>query len=338
MSQNNEKKDRIAKYLQNLNGGILFDELADNYLKEAGVFEILHGIPVPIAAGKGDELSTLTIALGMARVIGGDINFVYKDSYIKYLKHLFGENVIKALISEGAKAGREGDFEIACMLFRTCLVIEPKSQDALYLYGRACKDAYEVEGKDEAYVGNFKAESLEVFELLTMIHPEFAMGYYFLGYGYANLGLYLKSKLIWQKFIELTPATGDSEIEDLRNEIAERLELLEEPVKIEEGVNSILSGDYAGGLEILEKYKEGRYKDWWPLWYYMAVCEASLGNAQNAIKYYKQALVYTPSNTDIMEDLASVYAAIGDQANAQKYYNKIEIVKGNIEEEQAISE
>ncbi len=48
---------------------------------------------------------------------------------------------------------------------------------------------------------------------------------------------------------------------------------------------------------------------------------ASLGEAESAIDYYKQALIYTPSN-DIMEELASVYTAIGDQVNASKYLNK----------------
>ena len=32
-----------------------------------------------------------------------------------------------------------------------------------------------------------------------------------------------------------------------------------------------------------------------------------------------------------MEELASVYTAIGDQVNASKYLNKIDIVKNNIE-------
>ena len=333
MSKQKSKQDRIAKYLQDLNGGILFDELSDKYLKDAGVFEILHGIPVPIAAGVGDELTTLTIAFGMARVIGADTNFEYKDNYISYIKYIFGEDASKALIAEGAKYGQSRKYEVAAMFFRSVLVFDPKSRDALYLYGRACKDAYEQEKEDESYVGSFKAESLEVFELLTMIHPDFAMGYYFLGYGYANMGLYTKANLTWKTFIELTAASGDTEVEELRSEISERLDTLEEPVKIEEGVNCVLSGDYMGGLDILSKYKDGKYRDWWPLWYYMAVCAASLGEAESAIDYYKQALIYSPSSTDIMEELASVYTAIGDQVNALKYINKIDIVNNNIEQE-----
>lgn len=333
MYQNNEKKDRIAKYLQKLNGGILFDELADKYLIKAGLYDLLHGIPVPVTSDMGDELSTLTIALGMARIIGADNNFKYRDIYIKYMENIFGNNLERALIAEGAKYGKSRDYEIACMFFRAVLLVEPKSRDALYLYGRACKDAYEIPNDDETYVGNFKAESLEIFELLTMLHDEFAMGYYFLGYGYANLGLYVKAELTWNTFMELTAAPDDDEIQELRSEVGERLYALNEPVKIEKGVNRILSGDYLGGIEILSKYKDGQYKDWWPLWYYLAIAEESLGNAAASIEYYKKALTYTPSNIDIMEKLASVYALIGDNENSVKYLNKIQLVKNNIENE-----
>ena len=329
-----KRKDRIEKYLQKKNAGILFDELADPYLKNAGIFDILHQVPVPIVAGVGgDELTTLTIALGMARVLGADTNFRYREQYLAYMKRLFGDKMIKVIISEGAKAGGEGNFELACMFFRAALLLDPKSRDALYLYGRACKDVYETEGQEEEYVGNFKAESLEIFELLTMIHPDFAMGYYFLGYGYANLGLYLKAQLTWETFQNLTAASGDEEIEELRDEIAQRLKSLEEPVRIEEGINHILSGDFQGGIEKLSTYTEGAYAKWWPLWYYLAVAEASLGNAENAIKDYRQALVYSPSNTDVMEELIVVYEAVGDYENARKYRNKIEIIKQNIKME-----
>ena len=77
------------------------------------------------------------------------------------------------------------------------LFVDPDSADALYCYGRACRDAYE-KGEGEEYVGRFKAESLEAFEKLTLKKPDFDMGFYFLGYGYLNLGLYVKAKLTWR--------------------------------------------------------------------------------------------------------------------------------------------
>ena len=54
------------------------------------------------------------------------------------------------------------------------------------------------------------------------------------------------------------------------------------------------------------------------------------GNAEEAIRDYRKVLTLTPSNTDVMEELAAVYEATGDMANAAKYRTKIEVVRRNI--------
>ena len=331
-----KSKDRITEYLIEANKGILFDELSDEYLQKAGLYDILHGVPVPLVLDD-EGMSTLTLAYGMARIVGGDINFVYSEAYIKYIRLVLGDQADRVLLSEGVRLASEGDYEAACMFFRAVLAFEPESCDALYLYGRACKDAYEkgsAEEREEAYVGNFKAESLEVFELLTILHPEFEMGYYFLGYGYLNLGLYTKARLTWRSFMELTEEacpensdrSGGADIDELRKEISQRLSMLDEPVEIENACNMIMSGNYQGGLAILESYSKGRYSKWWPMWYYIGVAREALADIEGAISAFKQALQYSPSNTDIMKELVQIYEAIGDEAGRTKYAKKIDLI------------
>lgn len=322
-----DKEDRIAGYLRQLNMGMLFDELSDTYLERSGTRDMIGGIPVPVNPDENGELSTLTIALNMARVIGGDTDYPYCRQYKEYISHITNDNPVPLLISEGAREADKGNMEVACMFFRSALSFEPESRDALYLYGRSCKESYEQEDLDEAYVGNFKAESLEAFELLTMLHPDFDMGYYFLGYGYTNLGLYTKAQITWNTFLKL------SENAELREEIGERLESLTSPVIIEQGCNKVLSGDFAGGKAVLEPFMTGNYESWWPLWYYLGVAEESLGNPEEAIERFKKALVYSPSNTEIMQDLVNLYRATGDKINEEKYLKKIEIIKQNLEDE-----
>ena len=104
---------------------------------------------------------------------------------------------------------------------------------------------------------------------------------------------------------------------------------LEEPVKIEEGCNFVMSGDYQGGLEKLNPFREGRYANWWPLWYYLGVAESSLGHPEQATECFKRVLRLSPSNTDAMEELAAIYALSGDETNAAKYRNKIKIIRQN---------
>lgn len=339
-----ENKDRISKYLVEANKSVIFDELSDDYLTKAGVLDILHGVPVPLIFDD-EGMSTLTLALGMSRIVGGDNNFVHGAKYIEFIKRVLGDVAVKVLVGEGAKAGQVGDYEVACMHFRTALVLDPRSRDALYLYGRACKDAYEVEEKSEEYVGLFKAESLEVFEILTMLHPMFPMGYYFLGYGYLNLGLYTKARLTFESFVQLvegmddinledgTPVAGFKPVEGLNAEVKEvigevhmRIDMLEEPEKIERACNLVMSGNYQKGLVELEQYTEGRYKDWWPLWYYLGVARSAMMDAEGAIKAFKKVLVLSPSNVQTMQELVDIYDALGDQTNRDKYLKKIEIV------------
>jgi len=330
MLEINGKNDRIGKYLKKLNRGMLFDELSDSYLEDAGIYDILHKVPVPITGNDFEELTTLSIGLNMGKVIGSDTSFKYTDSYVKYMKKLFGDDFIKALISEGAKVAGKGNFELGCAYFRAALVLDPKSRDALYLYGRACKDAYENEDADEDYVGSFKAESLETFELLTMIHKDYAMGFYFLGYAYANLGLYIKANLTWDSFMQLTLESTDPETQELRTEIAERLNSLETPVVIEQGCNCILSGKYQDGISILGEYINTKYNQWWPLWYYLGTGYEGLNDTEEAIKSYKTALQYSPSNTEILQKLVVLCEKSGDVNNAVKYQTKIKVVSENM--------
>ncbi len=343
-------KDRISKYLSPRIQDMMFAELSPEYLSRTNASEILGGIPVPVGIEGSDAKGAIdlrNIVINMARVIGGDPLFVYAEKYINFIKHAAGDNAVAMLVSEGAHSADTGDLEDACMLLRAALRLEPKSREALYLYARACKEAYETEAAmapdgmgDEERIGLFKAESSETFELLTMIHPDFAMGYYFLGYAYLNMGLYLKARLTWQDFLRLS-AGSETEIHEMdddllasvREEISERVEELEEPVEIELGCNRIMGGDFVGGRDTLMKFTDGRYSQWWPLWYYLGIAEASLGNASEAIADFRKVLTLSPSNTDAMDELVHLYEATGDAENAAKYRKKIDIVKSNREEE-----
>ena len=330
--------DRISKYLGTRNHDMMFAELSSDYLSRIGAADILLGVPVPIRGtlegANGGETDAREIVIDMAKIIGGDPSFVYAERYIDFIGLAAGDRAGSMLLAEGAKAADEGEFEDACMLIRAALRIEPKSREALYLYARVCKECQALATEDEERAARFKAEALESFEILTIEHPEFAMGYYFLGYEYLNLGLYLKTKLTWQDFLKYSSGTeletsemDDDVLAELRDEISARLDELDAPVRIEEGCNKIMSGDYQGGKNILEEFRDGRYKDWWPLWHYLGSAEVALGHSDKAEECFKRVLKLSPSNTDAMEELAAIYALKGDEESAAKYRNKIRIVR-----------
>ena len=321
------KNDKVGEYLVHHLDKMLFDEFSDEYLKKAEMTDILKGVPVPFKTEQitGNATSTLMIASNMAYVIGCDRAFKYRDNYLAYIKKCFPHDFDKPLLNEGVKAAQEEDPETACIWFRAALQVEPESQDALFLYARACKDAYE-KGDGEDYVGTFKAESLQMFEKLTIRYPEFDQGFYFLGYGYLNLGLYTKAKLTFDEFMKL------SEEGELRAEVAEVLDKLQDPCKIEGAINDIIAGRYDRGVMELEPYtKDERFMTYWPMWYYLGVAYREGGNPDEAEAHLLKCLRYSPSNTDAMRELVGIYEEAGDDEKANKYRDKIELVEHNME-------
>ncbi len=206
-----QKNDKVGEYLTHHLEKILFDELSDDYLDRAGLADVLKGVPIPFTAEQltSGATSTLMIASNMAYVIGCDRTFKYRDNYLTFISKTFPHDFDKPLLNEGVKAAQNEDPEKACIWFRAALQIAPDSQDALFLYARACKDAYE-NGEGEDYVGTFKAESIRLFEQLTIKYPDFDKGYYFLGYGYLNLGLYTKARLTFEEFMRTSMKAAET--------------------------------------------------------------------------------------------------------------------------------
>ncbi len=321
-----EIKDRIGMFLRPHLSDFIFDELSEAYLEKNGLTEILKGVPIPIRKTELNSITTLTIARGMAFVMGCDPAFEYVDNYKAYILKAFDKRFAQGLIADGVDGAQKNDFDYACIQFRAAMIIDPDNIDAMYCYGRACKDAYEL-GEEEDFIARFKAESLEAFEQVTLRKPEFAEAYYFLGYGYINLGLYVKAKLTWEEFVRLTAD------EEKKKEIEERLTALDQPVKIEAGYNLVLAGKYQEGIEALSPYKEGEYSQWWPLWYYLGAAYQGLEMTEEAIVHFLEVLKLSPSNVETMKELVKAYEIIGDKEKVEKYNKKIAIVAENVEKD-----
>ena len=307
------------------------------------------------AAVSGVSLTVLDIARAAAVVVGCDPNFPYANDYKQFLQRIFKEKTEEVLVNEGYEkfsgadstgnakiadgSGNAEDadgtekrlLEAACF-FRAVLCINPESQNGLYGYALCCREIYLNADRmdDEEYIGKFKAESIEILETLTNLHPDFAFTYYYLGYAYLNMGLYTKAYLTWNDFLEkIKGDPAEDEVSDEINEIKDRLSSLAAPMEIEAGVTAVTSGRYHEGIEILSQYTEGELSAWWPMHYYIGVAYESTGDAENAVAAFKKALTLSPSNIDVMDELVAIYHALGDTENETKYAKKIEVVKNN---------
>ena len=327
------REDRIGRYFKKYLNKFVFVEFSDDFIERSKMGDLLRGVPIPLrrkevknfAGGEGVPMTI--IAENMAWVMGGDPHFRYTKDYVAILEKLYKNRLHEALMKKGRDAAELGDMDNACIHFRASLCMKYDYLHSMYSYARACRVMYE-NSKNEEYVGRFKAEAVDWFELLTETHPRFAMGYYYLGYSYLNMGLYNKAVLAWQDFLKFTKNGRD------RKEIRHRIEQLADPVAIENGCLSITSGRMQEGVDVLEPYLKTQFKDWWPLHYYLGRGYLGLGRNAEAVAEFKKALNINGSHLESMKELADIYEASGDKANFKKYSEKIKLIEAAQEEDQ----
>lgn len=326
-------KDRLAKHFKLYLGRFVFLNIIDLFLSDKEFCEEMKNIPLPLKAEKVEEkkdFSASEVFKDMIFILGMDTKFPYKNEYVKILKHVFRENIIEALVDLGRTYLTDENNMEAAIVFRTGLLCEPDNKHFLYGYARVCRDIYLAEEDDESLIGDFKAEAFQSFEKLTLLYPDFDEPFYFLAYAYLNMGLYLKAKLTFQKFMEI--ATN----EEGKKEVRERLEQIEAPVMIEMACNDVLSGRFFEGKSKLLEFKNDKYMDWWPLHFHLGIANIGLDLVEEAVNDFKQVLLLSPSNIDAMRELMKLYRKLGDKEMEKKYAKKIDFImsgKGNLNEE-----
>ena len=320
-----ERPDRVGKYFKKYAKNFVFDEFGEGYIERTGL-TYLKGVPIPLRKQDleefkgGEGLKMPLISENVAWIMGIDPKFEYIESYLRFMETFNKTKIVNALVKVGRDAAEEKDYDNAAIHFRAALCILPSNIHAMYSYARVCRELY-LSSNNEEYIGRFKAESIEYFELLTELHPRYSESYYYLGFAYVNLGLYVKAKLTWEQFLKKSNNLKD------RKEIRKRLEQLVQPVKIEEGYNAVLSGRYELGIDMLEPFLKTNFKDWWPMSYYLGVAYLRTGDRKEAVASFKRVLAINPSHVETMEELADIYAESKDKENEIKYRKKAELIK-----------
>ena len=328
------REDRIGRYFKKYLNKFVFVEFSEEFMASNKAGYLMKGVPVPLrrkevkefAGGRGIDF--LVLAENMAWVMGCDPHFKYTKDYCAILSKLYNYKLYEGMMKEGRDAAENGEMDNACIHFRAALCMKHDYLHAMYSYARACRVMYE-HSKNEEYVGRFKAEALDWFEILTETHPRFAMGYYYLGYSHLNMGLYGKAKLAWQDYLKFGRNGKD------RREITTRLNQIAHPVAIEDGCLKIGAGRYEEGLEILEPYLKSQFKDWWPLHYYLGRGYVQADQISDAVTEFKKVLQMNGSHLETMKELVNIYEAQDDRANVKKYTEKIKLIEAAQADEQA---
>ena len=319
------RHDRVERYLKAYAARFVFDAFSEDYLKRGGL-SFMRGVPIPLraedlAAFRSQKgLSVMHLGENMACVVGASPSFPHAGAYIEFLRRNMGDRAAAGLVKEAKSAAEREEYDEACIRFRAALCLKPQDLAAMYGYARVCRAMY-LASEDSAYVGHFKAEALEYFELTTEAHPRFPMAYYYLGYAYLNMGLYQKAHLTWKSYLEHSSHPKD------RREIKERMRQLADPLEIERGYNAVLAGRFAEGIAALEPYLSSRYSDWWPLYYYLGAAYAGSDRGDEAADMFKTALKLNPSHVESMKELADIYEIDGKTELAEKYRAKAALIE-----------
>ncbi|MDO4833878.1 MAG: hypothetical protein Q4A40_02445 [Bacillota bacterium] len=320
------REDRIGRYFRKYLNKFVFVEFSEEFMAKNKAGDLMKGVPIPLRRKEvkdfagGEGINFLVLAENMAWVMGCDPHFRHTADYVAILTKLYNRKLYEGMLKEGRNAAEQGEMDNACIHFRAALCMQYDYMHAMYSYARACRVMYE-NSRNEEYIGRFKAESLDWFELLTETHPRFAMGYYYLGYSYLNMGLYGKAQLAWQSFLRFTKNNKD------RKEINRRLTQIADPVKIEDGCLKVGTGRYEEGIAILEPYLRSQFNDWWPLHFYLGRGYVQAGRIADGVAEFKKVLMTNGSHLDTMKELLAIYEEQDDRENIRKFSEKIRMIE-----------
>ena len=334
------RKDELKPYFKHQLDSFIFTELSPDFLSAAGL-SFLEKVPVPVDQTdlKGfinSGVSTTKIADNIALVLGSDTHFKYADKYLHYLNRMFDDTLVKVFAGKAQEAFRTGNCRRALAYLRAGMMFRGEDLTAMFAYACGCRYWYldrEGSEEDQELIKILKSEAFFYFDCVTSAYPEFAKGWYYLGYAYVNAGQYQRAQLAWRHYLDAAQAQDAAdhgfaaETEEDIKEITDRLAELEDPVRIERGAALLSSGQTVEALKILEPYSQTGYSKWWPLHFYLAAAYRELGYDREATEGFLKVLQLSPSNTDAMDALAELYAKAGDAEKSEKYANKAKLIR-----------
>ena len=318
----------VEDYLKNQSDLIIFIELKEDANIDQR-FECLKKIPVPILVSEliepiknrkePNEISLASMARGMIYALGIDSDFKYREEYINFLED-FNKQIEDYICYLGMTLAEEKKLTEALITFKALITINENNINGIYNYAKCCQDIAR-DATDSETAEAFESQSLEAFEILIEKHPSFGPGYYYLGFHYANMKLFKKAQLIWEKALE-------QEIDDIKKkEIKHQLNRIIDQVQYEEGYIFILNNKPQKGLDKLIPLTE-KYTDWWNLLFFIGLAYRQLQDYEKAISYFQKIILIKPTQTDTLNELGLCYTSLERFENAEKHFIKALKFKG----------
>lgn len=271
-----------------------------------------------------EEFKVAQLIEGVIYIIGIDPDFKYKKEYIDIL-YSFNSEIEEYMLYQGFQCINSGDYDNGTIYFRSLTNINNENIDGIFNYGLCLENI----SKDFIDKGNekqgrlFLIESTNQLETILELSPNFALAHYKLGYHYKHYKQFLKAKLTWERYIEL------SKNEDMIQEVREELEKILDDVDFERGLNYLSHGEYNLSLEIYLRLAD-KYKNSWDIFYLTGLSYKGIGEYENAIDCFSKAIEIDGKNSDVYNELGICLLGIGSMEEGIKAFDKgVELNSGD---------
>lgn len=316
----------VDEYFKKMTNNISFIELKENSFIDLKGYIIKDRLPLPIIIDtlieeiqKGnfyDELNIKHLIDGIIYTLGVDLDFKYKDEYIKILYH-YDRKIEDYILYRGLKFLEDGNYDMSAVHFRALTNINSKNVGGIFNY------ALSLESISKKFIENnfvdkgevFLLESTNELEKILDIDSDFSLAYYKLGYHYKNYGQFLKASLIWDKYLKL-------DREEIRaEEIRKELELIQDDVNFEQGIYHLNNEEYDLALERFLRLI-GKYEEWGYIYYLTGLAYKGNGEYENALNFLNKAMELDEYNVDIYNELGICFYSLGDFNSAINIFNR----------------
>lgn len=292
---------------------------------ELNNYRITSELPLPMLQEeverlmKDKEIPWPAFVRGIVHLLAVKPNYPHAEEYKKLL-YEFNPQIEELLVREGAQLAGEGKLDVARVIFRGLINLNPGIPEAWFNLGLCCQELAARSFQENAEQGqDYLDQAIEAFEFLAGQENGSPVAYYNLGFLYRRKGRLSHAKEAWEKAVELgIEEERKTELEGLIEEL-DRLEIVE--AQFESGVNAINRGKFKEGIILLQPLAK-RYPHWWQVSFNLGVAYHNMGDYEKAKEIFKKVAELNPAIPEVHNQLGLCYFALGQLQEAEDALRK----------------
>ena len=265
-------------------------------------------------------LSSMSITDAMIYIIGIDSKFKYNDEYKKFLKAI-ESNLDLDLKSYMGYMGRKyfeaGEYTDSFIYLKASVTLYPDDINALYHFAIVSQELAKQNQKD----GEEEAMTAFLLDAVDALQKVIDIDENFaLAYYHLGYHYYNQSQYVKSK-VTWEEAIKLGLPEDLIAEIQDIIGKMDFKVQYEEGYNLVFQGRNEEGLEKLLPLAD-EHGDWWNLLFMIGLAYRNMNDIGQAQKYFEKILIIKPNQVDTLVELGLCEASSYNMKAAIEYFEK----------------